>query len=80
MITHANTHYDLYNLGLNGHWNRIYRELDLQTAKSNLSIELSEPTQKGRWMVKEVTTTVETRELSLFPFLSAEQKHLALEK
>lgn len=46
------THYDLYQLDANNRWQRIYSELDLVTAKAKLSLELMEPTQRGRWMVK----------------------------
>jgi hypothetical protein len=63
------THYDLYQLDIRNRWQRIYSKLDLLTARANLSLELMEPTQRGRWMVKEVSTTTETRELSLISFL-----------
>jgi len=62
------THYDLYRLDIKGNKRRLYENLDLVTAKAKLSLELMEPTQKGRWSVTQVNTTVETAELSLISF------------
>ncbi len=51
-------HYDLYQLQEDGGWDRIYSNQSLHTARANLSLELMEPTQKDRWMVKRVETSV----------------------
>lgn len=64
----TNTHYDLYRLDIKGNKRRLYENLDLITAKAKLSLELSDPNEKGRWSVVRVKTTVETRELNLVTF------------
>ncbi len=63
-------HYDLYQLDENNHWQRIYCNLDLLTAKYNLLIELAEPTQKDKWRVREVVTTTQEREFNSCVFLA----------
>lgn len=52
------THYDLYQKDENGVFQRIYKELSESAAKANLTLELSEPTQKDKWKVVRVETTV----------------------
>lgn len=54
MITNHLT-YDLYQFD-GQFWQRIYRNLDRPTMIHNLQIELSEPTQKGKWKVIEIRT------------------------
>lgn len=52
------THYDLYQKDETGVFQRIYKELSESAAKANLTLELSEPTQKDKWKVVRVETTV----------------------
>ena len=62
-------HYDLYRRDIKNNFHRIYKEQDLVTARANLTLELSDPNDKGRWTVKEVKTIIEVKELSLISFL-----------
>jgi hypothetical protein len=62
------TYYDLYRLDIKGNKRRLYENLDLVTAKAKLSLELSDPNEKGRWSVTQVKTTITTAELNLVSF------------
>lgn len=52
------THYDLHQKDESGVFQRIYKELPESLAKAKLTLELSEPTQKDKWKVVRVETTV----------------------
>jgi len=56
--------YDLYQFD-GQFWQRIYRDLDRPTMIHNLGIELSEPTQKGKWKVVQVKTERKETEVPL---------------
>lgn len=60
--------YDLHQLDKDGRWQRIYSRLDLPTAKANLSLELSDATEKGRWKAVRVETQTQEFDVDLSTF------------
>lgn len=58
-------HYDLYQLDQDHIWQRIYRNLNKDTAIYTLALERSEPTQKDRWKAKRVETKTQEYETDL---------------
>lgn len=56
--------YDLYQFD-GQFWQRIYHSMDKATMIRRLNLELSEPTQKGKWKVVQVETERKETEVPL---------------
>lgn len=65
------TTYDIYQLDSPSVWSRIYKDQSFRAAESILRVELSHPSQKGKWKVVRVETQVQEFEETLEKFQTA---------